>query len=282
MAMTCYFNGEYLPKDQIRISPDDRGFLFGDGIYEVVASYRGKLFRMPDHVARMKRGLTEARIRFDNVEGFEEVCRKLIETNALGAKDATVYIQVTRGVAPRKHRFPPPETTPTVYAFAAEFRRNEEQQEQGIKVILVPDIRWTRCDIKCTALLPNVLENQRAVDEGAAEALFVRDGAVMEGTHAGFAAVKDGELVTAPESNYILGSITREVTLELCAQLSIPVREFPVIEEHLKTVDELMIVGTTTEITPVVHVNDWHVRDGAPGPVTRKLQRAFRELVDAL
>ncbi|MBN1672904.1 MAG: aminotransferase class IV [Kiritimatiellae bacterium] len=280
--MITYFNGAFMPKERVCLSPDDRGFLFGDGIYEVVASYGGTLFRMADHVARMRRGLREVRIDFPDVDGFGAVCARLIRENGLADKNATVYLQVTRGAAPRKHRFPAPPVPATVYACASEFQLHEAEQEKGIKVILVPDIRWTRCDIKCVALLPNVLAQQRAVDEGAAEALFVRDGAVMEGTHSGFAAVMKGELLTAPESNYILGSITREVTLALCEKEGVPVREFPVLEEHLREVDELMILGTTTEITPVVQVGEWRVGDGRPGPITRQLQKAFRRMVAEL
>jgi D-alanine transaminase len=165
-----------------------------------------------------------------------------------------------------------------VYATASPFQPYHEQWEHGVKVTLMPDVRWARCDIKAVALLPNLLASQRAKERGAYEAVFVRDGAITEGSHTNFCAVFGGELVTYPRCHYILGGIMREVVLELCAELGIPVREFPVMEGELREADELMVTGTTSEVMPVVQVDGWTVGDGKPGPVTRKLQRAFRKL----
>jgi D-alanine transaminase len=145
-------------------------------------------------------------------------------------------------------------------------------------VILVPDNRWARCDIKSVALLPNVLANQQASEQGADEAVFVRDGAITEGSHSNFCAIVDGELVTYPRSNYILGGVTRQIVLQICGELNIPVREFPLLQRDLRQVDELFLSGTTTEVLPVVQVDDWTVGNGKPGPITRKLQKAFREI----
>jgi D-alanine transaminase len=148
-----------------------------------------------------------------------------------------------------------------------------------VSIILVPDIRWTRCDIKALALLPNVLASQEAKERGAEEAVFVRDGVITEGAHTNVCAVLDGQLVTHPLTNYILPGITRRVVLELCAELGIPYREAPMGEEELRTASEAMILGTTTEIMPVVQVGGQPVGDGQPGPVTRQLQAAFRARV---
>ena len=274
--MIAYFHDRFVPKEEIRISPDDRGFLFGDGVYEMIRAYRGRLFKIDEHLRRLERSLREIKIAGVDVESFHDIARDLLKRNDLLARGATVYIQVTRGVAPRKHAFPENHAAPTVYLSAAPL--NPSKQASGARVILVPDIRWARCDIKSVALLPNVLANQQAKESGANEAIFVRDGALTEGSHSNFAAVFDGELVTYPKCNYILGGITREVTLGLCHELGIPVREAPVFQNELEHADELALLSTTSEVTPIVRVDDWQVRDGKPGPVALKLQKAFREI----
>jgi len=277
--MIVYFNGRFIPKEEVKISPDDRGFVFADGIYEVVRSYRGRFFEFEAHLKRLIRSLREIHISFAESESLRDICEALIRDNDLKEGDATVYIQITRGAAPRKHTFPDKTTRSTVYISASAFQPPEENWKNGIKAVLVPDIRWSRCDIKATALLSNVLANQRAYQNHAQEALFVRDGAITEGSHTNFCAVFDGQLVTFPESNYILSGITRGVILKLCREIEIPFREFPVFEKDLKRADECMILGTTTEVTPVIQVDEWKVGDGTPGPVTMKLQKAFRERV---
>jgi D-alanine transaminase len=156
---------------------------------------------------------------------------------------------------------------------------SQERWEHGAKVILVPDIRWARCDIKSVGLLPNTLAFQQAKEQGADEAVFVRDGVITEGAHTNFCAVFHGELITFPKTHYILAGITRNVVLDLCCELSIPVKEFPLFEHDLTKADECMIIGTTTEIMPVIQINDWKVGNGKPGPITVKLQQAFRKLV---
>lgn len=276
--MIVYFNGRLVPKEDVRISPDDRGFLLADGAYEVILSYDGRLFKAEEHLKRLERSLRELRIEGADVGSLKDAAERLIQVNDLENGDASLYIQITRGAAVRTHAFPGSETPPTVYVAASPFQLPREKCEHGIKVILVPDIRWTRCDIKSVALLPNVLVSQQAKEAGAAEAIFVRDGAVTEGAHTNFCAVFDGQLITYPKSHYILGGITREIVLGLCGELGIPFEEFPILESQLREADELMIVGTTTEIMPVIQVDGWQVGDGEPGPVTRRLQQAFREL----
>ncbi len=279
--MLVYFNGRFMPKEEVRLSPDDRGFLFADGVYEVLHSYGGKLFRAEDHLARMARSLREVRIVGPDAETLGEIAARLIHVNDLAGGDAVIYIQVTRGAAPRRHAFPEPDIPPTVYAFAYPVQRSQEKWDNGVKVILVPDIRWTRCDIKSIALLPGVLASQRARDAGADEAVFVRDGAITEGAHTSFCAVFDGQVVTYPRTHYILPGITRRVVLELCRDLDIPFREYPILESRMRQADEMMILGTVTEIVPVVQVDNWLVGDGRPGPITRSLQRAYCEMLQS-
>jgi D-alanine transaminase len=276
--MIAYFNDNFVTKEEIKISPDDRGFVFGDGVYEVIRTYQGKPFRMDEHLRRLERSLREIRIAGVDIEILNQVSEDLIKRNDLATTDATIYIQITRGVAPRKHAFPELPTSPTIYVTVSPLN-SSHRADTGVKVILVPDNRWARCDIKSVALLPNVLANQQAAEQGADEAVFVRDGAITEGSHSNFWAIYDGELVTYPRSNYILGGVTRQVVLQLCRELAIPVREFPVLQNDLRRADELFLSGTTTEVLPVVRVDEWTVGDGKPGPITRKLQKAFREIV---
>jgi len=277
--MITYLNGAFLPKEEVTISPDDRGFLFADGAYEVIRSYDGKLFKASAHVQRLARSLRELRIDFPGANGLTGVAETLIEKNGLQQGQATVYLQVTRGVAPRTHRFPVNPVPATVFASASAFQPHQSELDAGIKIVLVSDTRWTRCDIKSISLLPNILAHQHARDNDAPEAVFIRDGAVTEGSHSNFFAVIDGELWTAPESNLVLAGITRQIVLDLAMILNIPTRKFPILEPQLKRADELFIAGTTVEITPVVRVDDWTVRAGQPGPITKKLQAAFYDYV---
>jgi D-alanine transaminase len=277
--MIVYFNGQFMPGEQVRVSPDDRGFLLADGVYEVVRSYGGRLFKLEEHLARLARSLREIRIPGLDAAAIGDVAKVLIERNGLVQGDATVYIQVTRGAAPRRHAFPEPGTPPTVYLTARAFSPQPEKRQRGVGVALVPDLRWGRCDIKSLALLPNVLASQEAKERGAEEAVFVRQGVITEGAHTNVSVIFDGELVTHPLSNRILAGVTRALALDLCRELGIPARETPVREGELRAAQELMILGTTTEIMPVVQVDGWAVGDGRPGPVTRKLQKAFTDLV---
>ncbi len=276
--MIAYFNGQYVSKENIKISPDDRGFLFGDGVYEVIRSYGGRLFKIDDHLSRLSRSLGELRMAPVSLSHLKTVADQLLHRNNLENEDATLYIQITRGVAPRKHPFPDPETSPTVYVSASVLQPSPAEWASGIAVILVPDLRWGRCDIKSVGLLPNVLASQQAKEQGASEAVFVRDGVITEGSHTSFCAVFDGALVTHPANHHILAGVTRSVVLDLCVTLGISVRESPILERTLKGASELMVLGTTSEVVPVVRVDDWDVGDGNPGPITSKLKQAFGDL----
>ena len=276
--MIAYFNGRFMSKEDVKVSPDDRGFLFGDGVYEVIRAYKGRFFRAEAHFRRLERSLRELRIDGVDVKELGDVAEQLLQLNHLDHADAKLYLQVTRGAAPRQHCFPAAGTPPTVYAYASSFEPPYEKWEHGVRIILVPDVRWARCDIKSLALLPNILACQQAKEEGVEEAVFVRNGVITEGSHTSFCAVFDGELITHPKTNYVLIGTMREIVLELCSQLGIPFREFPIFERDLKEADEIMILGTTSEIMPVVQVDDWTVGSGEPGPIARRLQRAYREI----
>jgi len=271
---TVYLNGQYLPKSDAHVSVEDRGFLFGDGIYEVVRAYGGRFFALEAHLARLSRGLQQLEIRGVQATDFAEICLRLLDLNDLATADAIVYMQVTRGAAPRRHWFPDPDTPPTTFAVASPFVPKGDQA-RGASVITVPDIRWARCDIKTLNILPNCLANQRARSAGALEAVFVRDSVALEASASSFFGVFNGEVRTAPKTNYILPSITRDVAIDLCGAAGIPVHETPIFVSELADADELFLAGTTVEIMPVVQVDGRPVGDGKPGPITRKLITLF-------
>ena len=274
--MLVYLNGEYVPHADARVSVDDRGFLLADGVYEVIRVYNGRPYLMDAHMERMRRGLDGLRIRFDDTDAVADAAARLLDENGVDG-DGTIYVQVSRGAAPRRHAFPGRDTRPTVYVAAEPYANHpEEYWEDGVAAITVPDNRWARCDIKSIALLPNVLANQAAHAGGAFEGLFVKDGVVIEGSHSNLWAVHRDTLITYPSSNYILPGITRARVFELADDLGIPVEEGPIYQDRLFDMDELFLSGTTTEIMPVVQVDGREILDGEPGPITRKLLHAFR------
>jgi D-alanine transaminase len=276
-TMIVYFNGEYMPKEEVRISPDDRGFLLADGTYEVVRIYGGKPFRLPNHLRRFANSLGQIHIDLPDTGVFEAVTGELIRRNGLDREEASLYIQVTRGTGLRRHSFPEAGTPPTVYAAVTPVVPPAENWEKGVKVILAPDIRWLRCDIKSISLLANVLAAQQAREQKAEEALFVRNGLVTEGTHTNVCAVSGGIVWTHPAGRLILDGITLEVVREICSETSIVFEERPFTEAELILADEVFLLGTTTEIMPVVQIGPSIVGTGSPGPLTRRLQKAFYE-----
>jgi len=268
--------GAILRRSRVRISPNDRGFMFADGVYEVVRSYSGRFFRLKEHLRRLRLSLKSTRIEFKSLDAIEPGARELLRLNRLDKGDATVYVQITRGAYPRQHAFPARPVIPTFYVEVNRLKPYRQEMETGVRVITVPDIRWSRCDIKSIALLGNVLAAQQACAKRAFEAIQVRDGLLTEGTRTNVFGVKRGRVMTHVRSGSILGGITRDVIMQLCRRLGIPVSESGVHENRLLQLDELFLAGTTVEVMPVVRVNGRRVGTGKPGPVTRRLQQAFR------
>jgi D-alanine transaminase len=272
-----YLNGEYLPLEEARVPVDDRGFLFADGVYEVIRVYAGLPYEMEDHLARLVQGLRALRIEYRDMATVEEAARRLLDENRIRDGGA-IYIQVTRGAAPRRHAFPPPGTRATVYVSAREYKPHPARfWEDGVEAITAPDIRWARCDIKSISLLPNVMANEAAHAAGTFEAILVRDGVITEGSHSNVWGVRDGRLLTYPACHYILAGMTRAKVFALAGQLGLDAREEVIRVDQLHDLDELFLTGTTTEIMPVVRVDGRDVVDGEPGPITRKLIRAFND-----
>jgi D-alanine transaminase len=272
-----YLNGEFLPKDEARVSVDDRGFLFADGVYEVIRVYAGQPYELDEHLARLARGLRALQIDFRDLGAIEHAARRLLDENRVHAAGA-IYIQVTRGAAPRKHHFPPRGTPVTVYVAAWDYDPHPDHfWEDGVEAITAPDIRWARCDIKSISLLPNILANEAAHAADAFEAILVRDGAITEGSHSNVWGVRDGRLLTYPACNYILAGMTRARVFQLARELGIHAVEDVIHVQDLYDLDELFLTGTTTEIMPVIRVDGRDIVDGEPGPITRTLIRAFND-----
>jgi D-alanine transaminase len=275
-----YVNGEFLPRAEARVSVEDRGFVFGDGVYEVLRAINGRLFAARFHNDRLRRSLEGIRItlsRGDTPESFADIGRQLLRDNDLLSGEATVYMQVTRGATTRVHAFPPPEVAPTVYISVARFTPYAELAQTGAPVISHPDLRWGRCDLKTLNLLPNVLASQTAKERGAFEAMLIRDGVVTEGAKTNFFGVVDGALRTHPCDAHILPGITRSVLRDLASDLDIALDETPIRADEIPKLSELFLTGTTTDVMPVVRLDDKPVGKGKPGELTRRLQRVLAE-----
>ncbi len=277
-----YFNGKFTPKDEVRISPDDRGFLFADGIYEVVKWNEGSFFDMESHLWRMQRNLRELRINWPDADLLPSIALDLIALNNLGNQPSLVYIQVSRGAAKRSHCFPSPEVNPTVYANAWGFFPDNSLKEKGIKVMLKEDIRWSRCDIKSIALLANTISFQEACDNGLKEAIFVRNGLITEGSHSNIFFVIDNILYTHPESNYILPGITRKNVLRIASQTGIKIKEEALSEKMLRFAQEAFITNTSAEVTPVIEIGGNTIGKGVPGLVTRVILEKFEAEINTV
>ena len=280
--MLVHLDGAILPLEQARISPQDRGFLFADGLYEVALAHRGRLLLWAEHERRMAAGLRAIRLPLDTAP-LAGAGEELLRANGRLAGFAVLYVQVTRGAAPRAHGFPEPAVPPTVYMTVRAHRLHEDSfVEAGVAAARVPDPRWARCDVKSTALLANVLAQQQAHEAGAWEALFVRDGVTLEGSHTNLFVVRGGELWTYPACNYILEGVTRNVVLALARDLGVAIREGVEGLVDPAAADEVFLTGTTTEVLPVVRIDGRSVGSGAPGPLTRRLRAAYLARLDEL
>lgn len=272
---TVYLNGRFVPKAEALIPVEDRGFIFGDGIYEVVRAINGKLFAWDAHASRMAQGLSGLRIDPTGTEGLRDVCLRLLKDNALTDGEATVYLQVTRGATARTHHFPPAGTATTIYASASRFVPNLEMRANGAKGITYPDQRWARCDLKTVNLLGPVMARQAASEAGAYEAILHRDGMVTEGAATNCFVVLDGVLRTAPLSNYILPGITRAVLLEIIREQGIAFEDRPVPLVDLARAEEIFVCGTTTDVQAIVTLDGRPVGKGRVGPITARLRDAL-------
>jgi D-alanine transaminase len=269
-----YLDGAYMPISEGRVSVEDRGFQFADGVYEVIRVYNGRPFRIGRHLARLERSLAGLEIPApETMSRIEEVCGRVLN----GLREATIYLQVTRGTAPRKHTFPPG-ARPTFVAYARELV--PASPDKTFSLLSVRDDRWGRCHLKVIALLPNILGREKAARAGCDEGLFVReDGTVTEGTASNAFLVRGGAVQTHPADARILAGVTREAVIEVARGLGIAVSERPFSLMEALAAEEFFMSGTTGEITPATSIDGRRVGDGAAGPVTLRLQAALRDLV---
>ncbi len=278
MNETVFLNGEYISKDKAYISPDDRGFYFADGVYEVMRCFKGNLFCFEEHLARLKRSLSEIKLVFKTTDKLGSICNDLIVKNNLEEKYADIYLQITRGVSRRMHSFPKENVPPTIYIVAYERLPYINELKNGIRTITRPDIRWLRCDIKTISLLPNTLMFQEAREKNASECIFIRNGVITEASHSNVMGIKDGIIFTHPDCNLILPGITKKVIFDICRESGITIRENAVREADIYELDELFITSTGDDIMPVVEVDNRPIGNGTPGPLTRKIQSVFFDM----
>ncbi len=275
----CYLNGEYLPLAEAKVGVLDRGFIFGDGIYEVVPVYGRRLFRFDEHMARLARSLAKVRIANPHSrEQWLERCRRLIAEGA--TEDQLVYLQVTRGVAPREHVMPEG-LTPTVFMMTNPMKpATAEQRHHGVACVTARDFRWERGDIKSISLLGNVLARQISADHGAAETIMFRDGFLTEAAASNVWIVHEGALLGPPKSEHVLEGIRVELLRELCEECGIAYNLRPIPEADVLAADEVLLSSATKEVLPVTRLDGEPVGHGAlrgkPGPVYARLHEAYQ------
>lgn len=269
-----YLNGEIIDEADAKISVNDRGFVFADGIYEVARVFGGKAFEMERHLERLERSAAAIRLELDpSAEEIGRIADDLLIREA--AEEATIYIQVTRGAAPRSHAIPKGASNTTFVAIRGPLAPSPDLLRNGAAAITVPDDRWARCDVKVIGLTANVLARSAAVDAGAFEAIFVRDGYVTDAASCNVFAVFGSTVMTAPCTNYILWGITRAVTLELARENGIEAVEASFRADQLAQADEIFVTGTTSGIMPIVTLNGAQVGAGRVGPITRRLMELY-------
>jgi D-alanine transaminase len=275
----CFLNGEFLPLSEARIPVLDRGFIFGDGIYDVAPVYGRKLFRFDEHLARLNRSLSKIRIPHPATrEQWLDRCRQLVA--ARPEADQVIYIQVTRGVAPRDHVMPA-HPVPTVFMMSNPLKAaSAEQRHQGVACISARDFRWERGDIKSTSLLGNVLARQMSADHGATETIMFRDGYLTEAAASNVWIAHEGALLGPPKSEHVLEGIRVELLRELCEDAGIAYNLRPITEADVRAADEVMLSSATKEILPVTRIDGEEVGHGAlrgkPGPVYARLFEAYQ------
>jgi len=271
-----YLNGEFLAADQAKVSVFDRGFLLGDGVYEVIPVYADKCFQLSGHLIRLQASLDGVRMKNPHTQNeWTALIEQLVER--CGGGDQSVYLQVTRGVAPRDHVFPQ-NVEPTAFAMSSPLAPIPEKYKiQGAAAIILEDIRWQNCNIKAITLLPNSLLKQQALEAGALEALLIRDGYLTEGAASNAYVVLDGTIYTAPKDEKVLPGITREVVIEIALKNNMPLLEQAVTEQQLKQADEIWISSSTKEVVPITTLDNEAVGTGKPGGVWKEMDALYQQ-----
>lgn len=277
-----YLNGNYLPIEKAQISVTDRGFLFGDAVYEVIPIYSGKLFRLECHLKRLQNSLNAIRIDFKiDTKEWNNICKELIAKNKSDIKHQLIYLQISRGATLHRDHIFPEEIVPTIFAQCVPVKKlSFETISQGLSAITIEDTRWKYCYIKSTALLANVLLRQQAYEANASEAILIRDGYVMEGSSSNVFAVKNDTILTPPLNEYILGGITREFILELARKHKLPLEETPILRNELKAADEVWVTSSVREIFPIIKVDHQVINNGNVGDMWKRMIKYYHEEVE--
>jgi len=274
-----YLNGEYMPVDKACISPFDRGFIFGDGVYEVIPVYGGRMFRLPQHLKRLEQSLAAVRLTNPyDADRWETVLEQLMRRNGASPEgDQSIYLQITRGVAARDHAFPL-NATPTVFAYAQPLAPpSADTLAKGVAAVTLTDIRWQRCDIKATALLANAIARSEAAAQGAVESILIRDGVLTEGAASNIFVVTNGELATPPKGPFILPGITRDLIVELAKANNIKHAERTIRENELRSANEIWMTSSTKEIVPITKLDGKTVGSGQLGPVFSQVHTLYQQ-----
>ncbi len=280
----CYLNGDYLPIEQATVSVLDRGFIFGDGVYEVIPAYGGNLFRLQQHLQRLHNSLEAIRLPNPLSDSqWQEMLQTLVAKNQDHSNtDQSLYLQVTRGVAKRDHPFPK-NTPATVFAMSNPLPAADMKKIQaGVAAITLDDIRWRYCYIKTTALLPNILLKQQAIEKHATEAILVREDQVTEGSSSNLFIVKDGVIRTPAKGEHLLPGITRDLIVELAQKNGLPCEETCISETELHAADEVWLSSSTREILPVTRLDEKTVGNGTAGPLWQKMISIYQAYKQAL
>lgn len=272
-------NGEILERSEAKVDIEDRGYQFGDGVYEVIRVYNGKMFTADLHLNRFVNSSNSIGISLPyTLADLTEMLNELLAKNNL--QFGNIYMQITRGVAPRNHPFPTGNVTPTLVAYIINGERPLESLKAGVKTILTEDIRWLRCDIKSLNLLANLLAKQKATEKGCYEAIQYRGQAVTEGSSSNIFIVKNGTVITHESDHLILKGITKDVILEICQKNNFPFEERTFTLEELEQADEVFLSSTTSEVMPIIEIDGRIISTGVPGPITRKLQELFVQEIE--
>ncbi len=276
--MTIYLNGEFMPIAEAKVSVLDRGFIFGDGVYEVIPVYSRKAFRLPEHLRRLQHSLDGIKLPNPHSDAeWTRIVEELVARNE--GEDQYLYLHITRGVAKRDHAFPAPPVPPTVFVMTSPLPTPPaELLASGIGCVTAEDNRWLRCDIKSIALLPNVLLRQKAVEAGCAETILIRNDEFMtEGAASNIFVVKDGKLLAPPKDNLMLPGITYDVILEIAEANGIPYEVRRVMKEELFSADELLLTSSTKEVLAITHVDGKPVGSGKPGAMFARLHQLYQD-----
>ena len=280
MPELAYINGQFCSIEQAMVPIEDRGYQFGDAVYEVIVSYNGRLFCLEEHLVRLERSMQELLFPPISLEMIRNAISDLFDRANLTR--AAIYLQISRGVAPRKHAFINTQDCQFVMTIRSVEEKLNTLREKGASAITLEDFRWGRCDIKTVQLLPNVLAKQKALDAGAFDAIFVtKEGVVREATGSNIFIVLDGRLITHPLTPNILSGITRLVIIDICKDLSIPVEERFYSTGDMYLSNEVFLTGTTTEVLPVVRIDKNRIGDGKVGPMSKKLYQELRGRIES-